>query len=410
MYNPKDETKSYVIGDTYTFKAPAIPDLPTATVTEVENEDLTFAMNFKADEVTDEQLAYYGSWYADYVLTVNKEVTFNADSETADGYLAGSYEAYNNGQWVKVPFEDVTLEAGESIKIMEYAATLLGEEGLKLTYNDVYSFVKDFDCGVYFTPEFLAANPDLEVTLELRMYNPKDETKSYVIGDTYTFTLEDAVAINMNNGKLYSDVLEGLFDADDNETVALLKSVDNAVNITVPENVTFDLNGYALKTRYFSCYGDTVDDSENNGGLLKVNETRILMQKTNKQLPVKTTEGYKFFEVLNFNQATLAVEENGKKYVFQPLFEVAAHEYIAQGAASGVTVNTDVSWKQTNGTRTQQFVFSDDYVSKFIETYNSSTGKYGQMFTLTIKDTTGYENLVFNAVVRSETGVEFSAN
>lgn len=160
--------------------------LPTATVTELENDNLTFALNFKADEVSDEQLAYYGNWYADFVLTVNKDITFNANGGQ-DGYLSGQYDAWSEN-WVNVPFEDVTLKAGESIKIMEYAATLMGQGGLKLTYNDVYSFVKDFDCGVFLEPDFIAANEDLEITLELRMFNPEDESISYVIGETYEFT------------------------------------------------------------------------------------------------------------------------------------------------------------------------------------------------------------------------------
>ena len=84
--------------------------LPTATVTEIENEDLTFALNFKADGVTPEQLEYYGDWYADFELTVNKEVTFNANG-TADGYLAGQYDEWSEN-WVSVPFDDVTLTAG----------------------------------------------------------------------------------------------------------------------------------------------------------------------------------------------------------------------------------------------------------------------------------------------------------
>ena len=45
--------------------------LPTATVTELDvatitDVPLTFAMNFKADPVTEAQLLAYGNWYADY--------------------------------------------------------------------------------------------------------------------------------------------------------------------------------------------------------------------------------------------------------------------------------------------------------------------------------------------------------
>lgn len=185
-----DATAVYTVADTATVNttvnAPAAPELPTATVTKLENEDLTFALNFKADDVTEKQLAYYGDWFADFELKINKDVTFNANGG-ANGYLSGQYDAWGEN-WVDVPFEDVTVNANEPLKIMECASKLMGQDGLKLTYNDVYGFVKDFNCGVFFEEEFLAANPALEVTLELRMYNP-DESKneSHVIGETYTF-------------------------------------------------------------------------------------------------------------------------------------------------------------------------------------------------------------------------------
>ncbi len=187
MTNPKDSNDILVVGEpaVYDVEDLSMPVIPTATVTSVTNDDLTFALNFKADEVTAEQLAYYGGWYADYVLTINKDVTFNANGG-ADGYLSGQYDEWSSS-WVNVPFKNVSMKAGESLKIMEYAAELMGKTDLKLTYNDVYQAVRDFDCGVFFEPEFLIKNPDLEVKLELRMFNPADETISYTIGEAYSF-------------------------------------------------------------------------------------------------------------------------------------------------------------------------------------------------------------------------------
>ena len=185
MYNSKNEAESYTVGETYTYDLK--PDVPTASVRKIKNDDLTFAMNFKADFATEEQLAYYGNWYADFELTVNKDVTFNANGN-ADGYLSGQYDAWSKN-WVNVPIEDVSLEAGETLRIMEYAAELLGQSGLRLTYNEVVNSIRDFDCGVFFEDTFLAANPDLEVKLELRMYNPADESESYTIGIPYIFDL-----------------------------------------------------------------------------------------------------------------------------------------------------------------------------------------------------------------------------
>lgn len=82
-----------------TIAADTVPDLPTATATAIEKDGLTYAINFKADSVSDAQLNYYG-------------------------------------EWVNVPFEPVTLEANKPLKIMAYAAELLGESGLKYTYKE----------------------------------------------------------------------------------------------------------------------------------------------------------------------------------------------------------------------------------------------------------------------------------
>jgi hypothetical protein len=186
MKNPETE-EFLTIGEPATYDCATLKKafLPTATVTPVENEDLTFALNFKTDAVSDAQMNVFGKWYADFVLTVNKDVTFNANGG-ADGHLSGQYDAWSEN-WVNVPFENVTLKAGESLKIMEYAAEMMNQDGLKLTYNDICSFVKDFDCGVFFEPAFLALNPDFKVTLELRMYNNENEAESYVIGKPYEF-------------------------------------------------------------------------------------------------------------------------------------------------------------------------------------------------------------------------------
>lgn len=192
--------------------ADSTPALPTATVAEISKDDLTFAMNFKVDSITEEQLSYYGSWYADFELTVNKTVTFNNDG-SADGWLAGQYDSYSS-DWYTVPYgkyAPVTLEAGETLKIMAFAAEYMSEPGLKYTFKEVYEDVKDFDCGVYFDDEFLLANPDLEVKLELKMYNPENEAESYLVGETYTYS-NPVAAQNTATNKAYDTVSAAMMD------------------------------------------------------------------------------------------------------------------------------------------------------------------------------------------------------
>ena len=185
-------------------------ELPEVEVVDIKSSlkdsdpDLTFALNFKikdmnslTDEYLEKLFAKYGDYYTDYVLTIsgltdpNGTVTFNANGE-ADGYLAGQYDAWSKN-WVSVPFSDVTIQNNQSLYIMEYAAQLMGKEGLRFTLAEVADIVKDFDCGVYFTPEFLAANPNLKVDLELKVFT-EDESGNKV-GDisvaTNTFDKDD---------------------------------------------------------------------------------------------------------------------------------------------------------------------------------------------------------------------------
>lgn len=413
IYNPADETESYAIGDTYVFELPT--ELPTATTQQIYRDDLTFAMNFKADEVNSASLSYYGSWYADFEMTVNKDVTFHSDG-TQDGYLAGQYNGswededfIWNGEWVYVPFnKNVTVKAGETVRIMAFAAELMGEPGLKYTYKEVYEIVKDFSCGVFFDEEFLAANPDLEVKLELRMYNPKDETESYVIGDTYIFNFADSVAQNLTTGKVYSTIMDAALEAKANDTILLLKD-HTEENVLVPVKVDLDLNGYTLTATYASSFGNIVDNSEDNTGALVVDKAKFLIQTNNKQLTVKTDKGYQFVEVIGFNTAWL----NETTFVFQPLFEADAHDMLKNGvAATGVSIQIEVTWRPYEGSEdldSRTFKYGDTLVTQYINSYKPATGKYSRMLTLTLVNPENYVDLACTAKVVSDTGVAYSA-
>lgn len=182
------------------FAAETAPALPKAkatvtghdvTVTTIDGEQVpaTFTMNFKAVQPTEEQFAYYKKWYADYVLTINKDVT------GMDGYLVGQYDWYNTN-WMKIAVEteDVIIKANEPFKVMYNLASSYDENSTYISYEQIINSVKDFDCGIYFTPEFLRNNLDLKVTLELRIYNLHNMEENYRIGNAHTFTAKEVVA------------------------------------------------------------------------------------------------------------------------------------------------------------------------------------------------------------------------
>lgn len=227
IYNNEDESEFYVIGgETYEFK---VVEFPTATVTELDVDDLTYALRFTADEATEEQLAAYGDWNADFVLTINKDATFIANEDGSNNYLAGRYQGYEEGSWLKVPFETASVNAGEETKIMAFA-------NATITYQEIYDSVGEFDCGIYFTPEFLEANPDLETTLELRIYHPESESVNYKIGESHTF-VRKATTTEENV------VIQGTTSSNSNTVV--IETVDTE-NITADtETVTIDTNDFA---------------------------------------------------------------------------------------------------------------------------------------------------------------------
>lgn len=251
------------------------PVLPTATVTKalvnttvqaadfgdlnnVKDTPLTFQMNFKADEPTDAQREYYSEWLADYELVINKDV------RGVDGYLAGQYDAFFS-HWIKLgaDTEDVVLPANKPIKIIKDIM------GLELEYEgDILDWVKDFDCGIYLTPEFIEANDDLQITLALKLYNPENPEESYVIGEAYSFDADDAKEVEDDKYEslflyvTYSDTYEDTNGNPDAYKLHLFAGIDslkysevgfdvyyngqfmmNCPTTTVYRSVTTTLNG-----------------------------------------------------------------------------------------------------------------------------------------------------------------------
>lgn len=130
---------------------------------------LTFARKFSAVDRGEG----YDDYIADFVITINKDATFDAADSNSDGYLAGYYELWCNAffgnKWLKVPFAPVSVKANEPIRIMQTA-------GMYIRVSDLFpdatanGGVENFSCGIYFSDAFRAANPDLQITLELNLY------------------------------------------------------------------------------------------------------------------------------------------------------------------------------------------------------------------------------------------------
>ena len=188
-----------------------IPKLPTALVNpftanewslmKQENSnlgpypDLTIALNFTTEKLSDStmadaQLEYYSNWIADFLITVNKTITFEVTgnnggwgqyletdslSSNYGGYFGGFYQIVNN--WIVGPSSQITINENTPMPVV---ATGLGQ---LVPYSMVFSSVGTFLCGINLTNDYLATNGPVEVTLGLWMLNIDDINEDVDLND-----------------------------------------------------------------------------------------------------------------------------------------------------------------------------------------------------------------------------------
>ena len=238
---------------------------------------LSFVMQFLADQDAEDMAnSPYSEWYGDFVITFTG---IENGSFTADGcYLAGHYGSFG---WVKVPVDDMEIEEGVRYPVM------LGV-GMGQKYDYICSSVEDFKCALYLTPEVLAENPSIQVTLELAVVdNSQGEdaaASALVSGENtynvtdYSYDAEDFVEVKAvasvtdSNGKVtnYLSLQEAIAYANENGgTVTLLGNIELDAPIVVTGTVVLDLAGYTIN------YTSTVQGEAmiTNKGNLTINDS-----------------------------------------------------------------------------------------------------------------------------------------
>ena len=134
----------------------------------IEDVDLDAAFSFTPVPGAPEEK--YKDWNADYVISFNQAVAPNGI------FLAGQYEAYNNGEWKTFSNSDEIAEGAE-IRLLETM-------GYSVKYSECCELVKEFNCGAASDVSGLA------MTVELRLYERENgaETGEYVTAASYTYT------------------------------------------------------------------------------------------------------------------------------------------------------------------------------------------------------------------------------
>ena len=208
------------------------------------------------------------------------------------------------------------------------------------------------------------------------------------------------------NGKYYETVSEALADAKPGDTVTLLRdTVEGTVIVT--EDIGLDLNGYVLTATYvFAVNGSNiVDNSADNTGVLKVNANRVMISKTNVQLPVWNGEGYVFTTVI---YRTRVSDQTADKFqfAFLPQFKRSATKLLEDGAEGNkVTIEVRVSWLTQKGREYRYFVFNEGQVDRVVGTNGAFLLTFSGFSQLAMESDITVEGMVI-----SETGVAIASD
>ena len=266
----------------YTFGKPELPEANVDSVTPAETvqvEDKTVALEaeykFTPVTPTDEQLAYYGNWLADY------RVSMDANTAAESFGLYGAYSGYGQDFAQGFLFPQA-LTANEPVMLL----ALANLEGV--TYNDVVNNIGEFTCGIW---NESAANVGKTFTVELVIWDPADPDTKYVIATTqYTFKAICTVTLTSQ-------------DTDGNQNIAMLTGggafeSGTEITVTAPNDVagyTFDgwYNGsYATGNKVTGTYSYTftVTEDVNLVAVYKNNQTMGMLHVTGSTYTVNGGE------------------------------------------------------------------------------------------------------------------------
>ena len=235
--NGSAEDGSQFDGDYYIYDLIGGNGLTTAT----DPFDLTIAMQFIAKDTAEEAAAnFFANYTTDFFLEMKG---MSGESFVGDGcYLAGYYPSFD--AWVLIPLDGFTVENGKVYPVITSA-------GFDFKYVDICSSVENFICGIYLTPEVLAANPDLNVTLSLGLSKDMDAALAaeFKEVDAYTYTAEElapkkyAAQIGTKKYETFADALEA---ANAGDTIVLLEDVWCYGEVAINKSVTIDGNGFSF--------------------------------------------------------------------------------------------------------------------------------------------------------------------
>jgi len=303
---------------------------------------------------------------------------------------------------------------------MEYAAGLMGEPGLKYTYAEVYYGVQDFDCGVFLSDEFLLAHPDYKITVELRMFNPKNEEESYIIGETYEYDnpivakLVDAEGNTLGG---YESVAEAIAAADAGQTIIMVADSVETSGLVLFEGIDLNLNGKILTAPYVVAFaGNTMYNTASDGSGKLVCSNVALDGNTNMKttgrayLPIWNGDGY-VFDQHNIVCRLLEDTDKGEiEFRIDPRLRFN-RDLLADGITDNkLTMVVRLTWETEDGIAYQNFVYNEDMVKDVFTSPLTAQGGNSTLFNIITTDYEQWTNLTYTAMLISEGKVEATSS
>ncbi len=203
---------------------------------------LDIVMNFLAndDGKAEANESGFADWKCDFYLTFSDMAD---DSLVANEcYLAGNYGGFG---WIVIPADGTEIDNNATLPVVAaYDANI--------TYRQVCETVKKFTAAIHVADAVMDANPDLKITLSLKMTNDKDPLQELVVG-SYTYGVADLKGVYNPEVKVAENVeADDTFKATVGSALAdAYQTAEGKLGVTVKEKgATFATIDVAAKDDY----------------------------------------------------------------------------------------------------------------------------------------------------------------
>ena len=206
--------------------------------------NLQVALEFIAKDTPEQADANaYGDYTTDFYITIDGAEN---GSFVANGcYLAGNYGTFG---WIMIPLDGMTIENG----VVHPVITSAFAGSFDFSYEDICTSVKDFKCGIYFSPEVLAENPGLSVSLDLGLSETIEKAQNAeftsAVEKPFVYDVQDMTSAVAICGPDYYTTVTGAVEVavQTGDFVKLVVNAGLEDNLAINRDLVFNLGGKTL--------------------------------------------------------------------------------------------------------------------------------------------------------------------